>query len=96
MSMNEERTIRYSNGCIKEIDLPYLLKKNTVKRKLISVEKTVNSDMLGDVVCKFLPFEIEHKTHIQHILVDAKTGSMYDKATGNCLSSTRLRIKNAG
>lgn len=96
--MTEERKIRYSNGAIKEIDLPFLLKKNTVKKKLISVKRVVHSDILGDLERVFVPFEIEtydketDKTIIHPMLVDTVTGSMYDRMTGRCLSSTRLRL----
>ena len=95
--MTEARTIRHSNGCIKEVDMPFLLKKAGKKR----LTHTIESDLLGYITKKFVPFEIEHydretdKTFIQHILVDATTGSMYDKVTGDCLSSTRLRITDA-
>lgn len=98
MRVSEERKIRYSNGCIKEVDLTFLLKKHTVKKKLIGIERVVHSDILGDLPRVFVPFEIEcydkeeDVTFIKHILVDAITGSMYDRMTGQCMSSTRLRL----
>lgn len=96
--MAEERKIRYSNGAIKEVDLVFLLKKHTVKNKLIGIKRMVSSDILGDMERVFVPFEIEcydkeeDVTFIKHTLVDAVTGSMYDKMTGQCMSSTRLRL----
>ena len=96
--MTEERKIRYSNGCIKEVDLTFLLKKHTVKKKLIGISRVVHSDILGDLERMFVPFEIEcydkeeDVTFTQHVLVDAVTGSMYDRMTGRCLSSTRLKL----
>ena len=98
MKVNEERKIRYSNGCIKEVDLTFLLKKHTVKKKIIGISRVVHSDILGDLERMFVPFEIEcydkeeDVTFTQHVLVDAVTGSMYDKMTGRCMSSTRLRL----
>jgi len=98
VKVKEERKIRYSNGCIKEVDLTFLLKKHTVKKKLIGIERVVHSDILGDMPRVFVPFEIEcydkekDVTFIKHTLVDAVTGSMYDKMTGQCMSSTRLRL----
>lgn len=93
MGTTEERTIRHSNGCIKEIDLPYLIKKT----KKLKVKRLVVSDILGtETERAFVPFEIEHwvdkKSFIQHTLVDVVTGSIYDKYTCECLSSTRLRL----
>ena len=76
----------------------FLLKKHTVKNKLIGIERVVHSDILGDMPRVFVPFEIEcydkeeDVTFTQHVLVDAVTGSMYDKMTGQCMSSTRLRL----
>jgi len=96
--VTEERKIRYSNGAIKEIDLPFLLKKHTVKKKIIGISRVVHSDILGDLERVFVPFEIEtydketDKTITHPMLVDVITGSMYDKMTGRCLSSTRLRL----
>jgi hypothetical protein len=96
--MTEERKIRYSNGCIKEVDLTFLLKKHTVKKKIIGISRVVHSDILGDLERVFVPFEIEcydkeeDVTFTQHVLVDVVTGSMYDKMTGQCMSSTRLRL----
>jgi len=96
--VTEERKIRYSNGCIKEVDLTFLLKKHTVKKKLIGISRVVHSDILGDLERMFVPFEIEcydkeeDVTFTQHVLVDAVTGSMYDRMTGRCLSSTRLKL----
>ena len=93
--MTEERKIRYSNGCIKEIDMPPLLKKYPKKKRLVRV---VSSDILGDLERVFIPFEIEtydketDTTFMRQMLVDAVTGSMYDRMTGQCLSSTRLRL----
>lgn len=93
--MTEERTIRHSSGCIKEIDLPYLLKK----MKKQKVTRLVVSDILGTETKRvFVPYEIEHwnektkKSFIQHTLVDVVTGTIYDKYTCECLSSTRLRL----
>lgn len=93
--MTEERKIRHENGCIKEIDMPPLLKKTPKKKRLARV---VSSDILGDLKREFVPFEIEtydketDKTITHPILVDTVTGSMYDRMTGQCLSSTRLRL----
>lgn len=94
-NMTEERKIRHENGCIKEIDMPPLLKKTPKKKRLARV---VSSDILGDLKREFVPFEIEcydkeeDVTFTKQILVDAVTGSMYDRMTGQCLSSTRLRL----
>jgi hypothetical protein len=93
--VTEERKIRHSNGCIKEIDMPPLLKKYPKKKRLVRV---VSSDILGDLERVFIPFEIEtydketDTTFMRQMLVDAVTGSMYDRMTGQCLSSTRLRL----
>jgi hypothetical protein len=94
----EERKIRYENGCIKDTDLVFLLKKNTKKKKLIGIERLVHSDILGDMMRVFVPFEIETYDRVTDIttthpmLVDSVTGSMYDKMTGQCMSSTRLKL----
>ena len=95
--MTEERKIRHENGCIKEIDMPPLLKKTPKKKRLVRV---VSSDILGSMSRVFLPFEIEaydkeiEKTFMRQMLVDSVTGSMYDRMTGQCLSSTRLRLED--
>lgn len=95
--MTEERKIRHENGCIKEIDMPPLLKKTPKKKRLVRV---VSSDILGSMSRVFLPFEIEaydketEKTFTRQMLVDSVTGSMYDRMTGQCLSSTRLRLED--
>lgn len=95
--MTEERKIRHENGCIKEIDMPPLLKKTPKKKRLVRV---VSSDILGSMSRVFLPFEIEaydketETTFMRQILVDSVTGSMYDRMTGQCLSSTRLRLED--
>ena len=95
--MTEERKIRYENGCIKEIDMPPLLKKTPKKKRLVRV---VSSDILGSMSRVFLPFEIEaydketETTFMRQMLVDSVTGSMYDRMTGQCLSSTRLRLED--
>jgi hypothetical protein len=93
--MTEERKIRYTSGCIYDIDLSFLVKKGKKQR----VTKTIESDILGVIMTrKFIPFEEEatnrktKKTYIKHYLVDEITGSMYDPVTGKCFSSTRLRI----
>jgi hypothetical protein len=95
--VTEERKIRHENGCIKEIDMPPLLKKTPKKKRLVRV---VSSDILGSMSRVFLPFEIEaydketETTFMRQILVDSVTGSMYDRMTGQCLSSTRLRLED--
>ena len=95
--MTEERKIRHENGCIKEIDMPPLLKKTPKKKRLVRV---VSSDILGSMSRVFIPFEIEaydketEKTFMRQMLVDSVTGSMYDRMTGQCLSSTRLRLED--
>ena len=95
--MAEERKIRHENGCIKEIDMPPLLKKTPKKKRLVRV---VSSDILGSMSRVFLPFEIEaydketETTFMRQMLVDSVTGSMYDRMTGQCLSSTRLRLED--
>jgi len=95
--VTEERKIRHENGCIKEIDGPPLLKKTPKKKRLVRV---VSSDILGSMSRVFLPFEIEaydketEMTFMRQILVDSVTGSMYDRMTGQCLSSTRLRLED--
>ena len=95
--MTEERKIRHENGCIKEIDMPPLLKKTPKKKRLVRV---VSSDILGSMSRVFIPFEIEaydketETTFMRQILVDSVTGSMYDRMTGQCLSSTRLRLED--
>jgi len=93
--VTEERKIRYTSGCIYDIDLSFLVKKGKKQR----VTKTIESDILGVIMTrKFIPFEEEitnkktKKTYIKHYLVDEITGSMYDPVTGECFSSTRLRI----
>ncbi len=92
--MTEERKIRYTNGCIYDIDLPFLIKKH--KKQIVT--KTIESDILGTMEREFVPFEAEvtdkdtKKTRTKHFLVDTITGSMYDKSKGNCYSSTLLRI----
>ena len=95
--MTEERKIRHENGCIKEIDMPPLLKKTPKKKRLV---RLVNSDILGSMSRVFIPFEIEAydketgMTFMRQMLVDSVTGSMYDRMTGQCLSSTRLRLED--
>ena len=95
--MTEKRKIRHENGCIKEIDMPPLLKKTPKKKRLVRV---VSSDILGSMSRVFLPFEIEaydketETTFMRQMLVDSVTGSMYDRMTGQCLSSTRLRLED--
>jgi hypothetical protein len=93
--VTEERKIRYTSGCIHDIDLSFLVKKGKKQR----VTKTIESDILGVVMKrKFIPFEGEatnkktKRTYTKHYLVDEITGSMYDTVTGECFSSTRLRI----
>lgn len=95
--MAEERKIRHENGCIKEIDMPPLLKKTPKKKRLV---RLVNSDILGSMSRVFIPFEVEtydketETTFMRQMLVDSVTGSMYDRMTGQCLSSTRLRLED--
>jgi hypothetical protein len=92
--MTEPRKIRYVNGCIWDNDLSFLVKKE--KNRVI--EKTIKSDILGVMTRKFIPFEEEitnkktKKVRVKRYLVDETTGSMYDPMTGECFSSTRLRI----
>jgi hypothetical protein len=95
MGANEERNIRNDGGCIKEIDLPYLIKKT----KKLKVKRLVVSDILGTETERvFVPYQIDRwdkqkkESYIQHTLVDVVTGTLYDKMTGDCLSSTRLRL----
>jgi len=92
--VTEPRKIRYVNGCIWDNDLSFLVKKE--KNRVI--EKTIKSDILGVMTRKFIPFEEEitnkktKKVRVKRYLVDETTGSMYDPMTGECFSSTRLRI----
>jgi len=92
--VTEPRKIRYVNGCIWDNDLSFLVKKE--KDRVI--EKTIKSDILGVMTRKFIPFEEEitnkktKKVSVKRYLVDETTGSMYDPVTGECFSSTRLRI----
>jgi hypothetical protein len=91
---DEERKIRYTNGCIYDIDLPFLIKKH--KKQIVT--KTIESDILGTMERKFVPFEADvtdkrtKRIHTKRFLVDTITGSMYDVFTGDCYSSTLLRI----
>jgi len=96
--VTEKRNVRHSNGCIYDIDLPFLIKK--YKKQIVI--KTIESDILGTMERKFVPFVTKvtdkhtKKTRIKRFLVDTVTGSMYDKFTGDCLSSTLLRITGDG
>jgi hypothetical protein len=91
---DEVRKIRHTNGCIYDIDLPFLIKKH--KKQIVT--KTIESDILGTMEREFVPFEADvtdkdtKRTHTKRFLVDTVTGSMYDKSKGNCYSSTLLRI----
>jgi hypothetical protein len=95
---DEVRKIRHTNGCIYDIDLPFLIKKH--KKQIVT--KTIESDILGTMERKFVPFEAEvtdkdtKRTRTKRFLVDTITGSMYDVFTGDCYSSTLLRITGDG
>lgn len=83
-----EGEIRHRYGCVKETDMQKLRRNPRVKRMIESE--------LGREVRKFAVHDLrrldKEKLYFQKILVDVVTGTMYDFMSGECLSSTRIRI----
>ena len=83
-----EGEIRHSYGCVKETDMQKLGRDPKVKRMIESE--------LGREVRKFAVHDLRRldkdNIYYQKILVDMVTGTMYDFMSGECLSSTRIRI----
>lgn len=83
-----EGEIRHSYGCVKEIDLQKLKRMKKVKRMIGSE--------LGQEMRNFAIYSLRRldkdRIYFQKILIDVITGSMYDFMSGECLSSTRIRI----
>lgn len=83
-----EGEIRHSYGCVKETDIQKL-RRNKKESRMIESE-------LGKEVRKFAVHDLrrldKENIYFQKILVDMVTGTMYDYMSGECLSSTRIRI----
>lgn len=83
-----EGEIRHSYGCVKETDMVKLKRDPKVKRMIESP--------MGREIRKFAVHDLKRldkeKIYTQKILVDVVTGTMYDFMSGECLSSTRIRI----
>ncbi len=82
------REIRHYNGCIKEADM-FLMRRG--QRKTILIESELGYLKRKCYLLNIKRFDKE-KSYLQKVYVDAVTGSMYDFMSGECLSSTRLRI----
>lgn len=92
--INEEETkLRHSYGCVKESDM--------IKLKRHPKKYAVIESPLGREKRKFSIFDLERhdksrpegkRQYHQKVLIDCITGTMYDFMSGQCLSSTRLRI----
>ena len=80
--------VRHTDGCVTETSLLDLTKCQ-------KWEATILSDM-GKEVRTFFLFNLEQldkeEVYKQKVLIDKITGTIYDFATGVCLSSTRLKI----
>ena len=80
--------VRHTDGCVTETSLLALTKCQ-------KWEATILSDM-GKEVRTFFLFNLEQldkeEVYKQKVLIDKITGTIYDFATGVCLSSTRLKI----
>jgi len=80
--------VRHTDGCVTETSLLALTKCQ-------KWEATIKSDM-GKEVRTFFLFNLEQldkkEMYLQKVLIDKITGTIYDFATGVCLSSTRLKI----
>jgi hypothetical protein len=83
-----EGEIRHSYGCVKETDMQKLKRNPKVKRM---IESELGKEMRKFAVHDLLRLDKE-RLYTQKILVDVVTGSMYDFMSGQCLSSTRIRI----
>ena len=74
-------------------DQPDAPKKKTKPR---TIKRTIESDLLGILERKFVSRKLEQtyrgEVITRDVLVDVITGTQYDKRTGECLSSTRLRL----
>lgn len=83
-----EGEIRHSYGCVKETDMIKLRRNKKVVRRILSE--------LGEEDRKFAVHDLlrldKEQLYTQKILVDMVTGTMYDFMSGECLSSTRIRI----
>ena len=80
--------VRHTDGCVTETSLLALTKCQ-------KWEATILSDM-GKEVRTFFLFNLEQldkeEVYRQKVLIDKITGTIYDFATGVCLSSMRLKI----
>ena len=83
-----EGELRHSYGCVKETDMVKLKRDPKVKRMIES--------QLGRELRKFAVHDLKRfdkkKIYVQKVLVDMVTGTMYDFMSGECMSSTRIRI----
>ena len=83
-----EGEIRHSYGCVKETDIQKLKRDPKVKRMI--------ETPMGREVRKFAVHDLKRfdkkKIYMQKVLIDVVTGTMYDFMSGECLSSTRIRI----
>jgi hypothetical protein len=88
LEVPEIRKVRHTDGCVSETSLLYLTKCQ-------KWEATIRSDM-GREVRTFFLFDLEQldkeEIYTQKVLIDKITGTIYDFATGVCLSSMRLKI----
>ena len=89
----DEPKLRHSYGCVKETDM--------IKLKRHPKKYAVILSPFGREKRKFSIFDLERydksrpqgkRTYYQKVLIDCITGTMYDFMSGECLSSTRLRI----
>ena len=80
--------IRHSYGCVKEIDMQKLKRNKKVTRM---IESELGREMRKFAIHDLKRLDKEH-IYFQKILIDVITGSMYDFLSGECLSSTRIRI----
>ena len=66
------------------------------KKKVRTIKRQIESDILGVLDRKFVSRKLEQtyrgEVTTRDVLVDVITGTQYDKRTGECLSSTRLRL----
>lgn len=82
------RDIRHFNGCVKESDM-FLIKRG--QRKTVIIDSELGKLKRKCHLINVKKFDKE-KSYLQKVYVDAVTGSMYDFISGECLSSTRLKI----
>jgi hypothetical protein len=80
--------VRHVDGYVTETSMLFLI-------KCPKWEGTIQSEM-GKEVRKFFMFNLnqldQEEVYTQEVLIDIITGTMYDFKTGECLSSTRLKM----